>query len=203
MKKFILTSFCFTVLVYPQIAEALPAGAQYAGQETAVFSYDGRILEVDVDFGVYLTAQADWVSDPGGEYLYAYQLTNHNNSNVDISLFSACINQGASVVDIGSCDFGIAPAFEYFAPDPTQPGSAEYAFMPFGDNSTLPAGQTSNILYFTSNDTWSENGFGAVHAESVAGIIPNLPTPVPEPATITFLSLALATSFLRRGKKQS
>lgn len=199
MKKFILMSLLLSSVIFPQTVNAgLPTGADYSGQDTYAFGYDDRILEIDIDYGVYQTAEAGWIGGLTGDYLYAYQIANSNDSYVEISLLSLSIALGADVLDIGSTGSGVSPAFEYFAPNQSEAKSAEFFFAPVEGHSTLGPGESSNILYFTSNNSWIEDGFGVIHGGAVFGTIPNLPTPLPEPATVIFLGCGFLSIFARR-----
>ena len=194
-----LTSLLFLSTIFLQTAKGLPVGAEYADTDTYVFSRYGRTLTIDIEYGVYEAATVSW-DDPlslTGNYIYAYQIYNDAvASDVGVTFFSVSILDGVSVLDIGSAESGVEPYVAYFAPGQVGAESAEFSFAPLPGYSTVGIGEHSNILFFTSDNPWTESdGFGAIHGEVVIGEISNLPTAVPEPATIVLLGCGLLLKF--------
>ena len=152
---------------------------------TGTSSYDsGGELIVDVDYAVFAPGDYGGVDPSGGtEYVYAYQVFN-NSPEVYVSMFSVGL-----IDDSGATGNTIDPAYGGdVAPTIT--------YIDYGDNSfkialftpSLPAGQSAEVGLFTSPNppvmVVSSVINGGRSAQGTA------PTPVPEPATISLLSLA-------------
>ena len=207
MMKFRLMSLLCVTAFFVSAANALPTSGVYDGwgPETLLFSFvvDGRTLSGSIDCAVYESYQGNAQLD--GQYVYAYQIFS-SGSNVSIDSFSVAIFENAGVLGITYDDpeqiGGVNPSYVYFSPDQQTAQSAAYVFLPLpGFPGVIPIGGKSTVLLFSSNNV-PTRGFGIIEGGSAAGVVNNLPTPVPEPATIVLLgisSAAVCTMRKRRG----
>jgi hypothetical protein len=199
--KFLVLRVLVGILFAPA-AQALPAGGEVLGPDSVLFdyTYDGRRLAGQIDYAVYETESYDNNPLTGGLYVYAYQIFNSGDSDVSIDSFSVGILEEAIVSDIGweAAQGGeVEPSFAYFSPDAQTPQSAMYLFLPQLAG-VIGIGESSTILLFSS-DRDPEMGFGVIEGGSIAETV-DLPTPVPEPATIFLLGAggALVTLLRKR-----
>ena len=196
MKRLILFSIFIVAVFFAgnavalSITEALPG---WHGSEFFNFDADGRSLVGRVDYAVYDNSDQNYTypgtAPQGGRYIYAYQVFNETDpcSNVNIESLSVAILDG---VDVGEIDWfdhdvfgGVDPSVLYFSPDENTPLSARFMFI-YPD--FLHGGEYSSNLLFSSDNspTW---GYAHVEGTSVGGMVENLPTPAPEPASIIVL----------------
>jgi hypothetical protein len=201
-----MSLLCVTA-VFVSAANALPTGGIYAGwgPEPIPFFFvvDGRTLSGSIECAVYNNYQGN--AQLAGTYVYAYQIFS-SGSNVSIDSFSVAIFENADVLSITYDDpeqtGGVNPSFAYFSPDQPTAQSAAYVFLPWSPfPGVIPNGGKSTVLLFSSNNV-PNRGFGIIEGGSAAGVVNNLPTPVPEPATIVLLgisSAAVCTMRKRRG----
>ena len=157
---------------------------------------------MDVEYAVYQAGDyEDSGTDPSGgtEYVYAYQIFNDLAGDVLVSSFSVGLDSAADPDDIGSdagsgTAGGTAPSASAFSGSP--PTSAVWYFF----NDTIdPPGEYSEVLIFTSPNgpQWAP----ATVMDSGLSDIQNLPSPIPEPATLALMGLGGAFALIRRRRK--
>jgi hypothetical protein len=188
---FLALSLAATLLA--QSASALPVSGSLSGWEpdslSFDYTYDGRRLTGRIDFAVY--GNYPGTAPSGGQYVYAYQITNDELSDVSIDSFSVGIAEGVGVGDIGSDTYqvtdGVEPSFSYFSPSAQAAQSAIYLFLPHFEG--LVGGGRSSVILAFSSDSEPTAGFGIIEGGSIARAIEGLPAPVhaPEPATVVLL----------------
>jgi len=200
----VLISLLAAILFAPA-ANALPGDGVLSGWEpnsvSFSYSYEGRTLAGQIDFAVY----EDYPGEApfGGQYLYAYQIINSDFSNVGVDVLSIAILEGATVGDIGWDSSGVVdevePSFGYFSPDPQSAQSAIFLFLP-SLNGVVESGRDSVVLLFSSDFAPTE-GFGMIEGGSIGGMVERLPTPLPEPVTISLLGVGGALVTLIQKKR--
>jgi hypothetical protein len=187
-----LSVLLFVSLQFSTCANALPGEGTFWEPSSVpfVFVHEGRTLSGHIDYAVYDATGYPGTAPSGGEYIYAYQI--HNvSSDVGVESFSVAIESGREVGGIGWDDpetsGGVVPSFEYFSPSPEAAENAKFLFFP-QIGGLVESGQQSVLLLFGS-DSAPTLGFGLIEGGSVGGIIEDLATPLPEPATIILLGL--------------
>ena len=152
-----------------------------------------------VDYAVY--APGDYsgsITFSDDLFVYAYQVTNTPGSTVGIDYFSVGLLPAVQVPNVA-----YDPAMSYAIPggsNPTMhfklPESVIYLYLT--DN--IGEGERSMTLLFTSNYGPQMEAYGYVAGGSAGGAIVELPSPVPEPATISLISAGTLLAFRRRTK---
>ncbi len=165
-------------------------------RDRAFFSFTpGGTLNF-VDYAVYAPGDYDGSITFSDElYVYAYQVTNSSGSTVGIDYFSVGMSPDVQVPNVA-----YDPAMSYAIPggiNPTMhfklPESVIYLYLT--DN--IGAGECSMTLLFTSN-YGPEMSYGYVSGGVMGGAIVDVPSPVPEPATIALLSGSALLALRRR-----
>jgi len=162
-------------------------------------------LDVDVEFAVFAPgAYENSGTDPSGgtEYVYAYQVFNDRAGDTPVSSFTVGLDPASDPDDIGSDSGsgtagGTAPSAKAFSGSP--PSSAVWYFF----NNTIdppPANEYSEVLIFTSPNAprWTPSSL----LDSGLSDTQDLPSPVPEPATLGLLAGGAALAFVLRKKRR-
>ncbi len=193
------------------------AMASWQGTQLLTRTVGSSVVKAEVDYAVYAPGQFGASSDlgfpagldpsGGADYVYAYEVYNDPTATISLIQFSVGITKfdvPTNSTNIGhdpaTIDLGMAPDIWHFNPTTGDPTSALWFFT----STTLAPGSHSDIVFFTSP-------FGpTMHSSSVLGSFTataNLPSPVPEPGTITLSTIAvvcvLAASCLRRRRLRS
>jgi hypothetical protein len=169
---------------------ALPA---FTGTQFFNDNFSGFTVSANVDYAVFAPGAFGVAFpglDPSGgtDYVYAYQI---ENLDTDISKFTVGLDGdeplGAigSIADVGAVD---PSAALYVGAGPT---SSAWDFA----SGTLASGQSSAVLIFTSAAA------PELHSATVAAAWNNshdLPSPLPEPASLTLLALGAGAACFRK-----
>ncbi len=154
--------------------------------------FTGATIDVDVEYAVYQPGDYGGSgTDPsdGTEYVYAYQIFNDLAGNEPVSSFSVGLDAGADPDDIGSdagsgTTGGTVPSASAFSGSP--PTSAVWYFY-LNTIDPTPTNEYSEVLLFTSpyGPQWApgsllDSGLSDKH---------DLPSPIPEPATLALMAL--------------
>jgi len=185
-------------------ASALPVGDVMSGSIPFEYTPDGRTLSVQIDYAVYSASPGDVELE--GQYVYAYQIINSEDSDVGIDSFAVGILEGATVIDIAFDSSvsggGVEPSYSYFSPGQSSAESAAYLFLSFMQG-VVQSGQQSAVLLFSSDDAPAllSDGFASIAGGGIGGTVTNLPTPIPEPTTIILLGGSWAIITLTRRRR--
>jgi len=180
--------------------------AMPAWQGTQQFSVTSGVkkLQVDVEYAVYAPGKyglSGTDQSLGTQFVYAYQVFNDLLGNEPVSSFSVGLDPTANVANIGSDAGsgtlgGTAPTASAFTGSP--PTSAVWYFFMNTIDPPL-ANEYSTVLLFTSpyGPQWApatvmDGGLGNTH---------DLPSPIPEPATMALVGLGLAGLVARHRRR--
>jgi len=186
-----------SILLAVILFTAVPASVAYSAlnndpyalvaDQAWYISTSGPTLYGYVDYAVY--APGDYVGSLSfpDKFVYCYQIFNLSTSN-PVSSFVVNLEPGATIYnptfDSASASGdpgGINPILILSLPD-----SINY----FSNRNTIPANQHSSVVLFTS---YSVPTFvtGSITGITTSSIALELPTPIPEPATLLMFTLAV------------
>jgi hypothetical protein len=186
-------------LVYEQSATAAiwedPAAIPSFRGSTP-FSAEGK-LDGFVDYAVYAPGDYSGSAMFIDLYVYAYQISNNENSTVGIDYFSVGLSPNVQVPDVtydpamgNTIPGGSNPSMHFKLPE-------SVIYMYVTDN--IGPNERSTTLLFTSN-YGPETAYGYVSGGLAGGAIMELPSPVPEPATFSLIGAGILLAFRRRRK---
>ena len=186
-----------------RLADDPAALSAWQGTSPSDYSYGGVRLRVDLDYAVYAPGSYGGEDPSGGsEYVYAYQVLNRVESTVAVSVLSIGLEDPALANNIDDDISSGAPGFPGgIGPDMCVVGgsSARWAFGWFGGSEIGPE-EDSSVLIFTSpqGPRWNSSTVVDGGLPVPAG---NLPSPVPEPATLSLLALGAVGALIRRRRR--
>jgi len=178
---------------------AMPAwqGTQQFYATTTTSRGGVSTLRVDVEYAVYEPGHYGLSgADPsvGTQFVYAYQIFNDLAGNVPVSTFSVGLDPAANVANIGfdagsgTTPGGTTPSSSAFNGGPP-PTSAVWGFP-------LDPPKYSTVLLFTSpyGPQWAPGSL----LDSGLSDKQNLPSPMPEPASLALMALGGVGLLARR-----
>ncbi|MCK4602955.1 MAG: PEP-CTERM sorting domain-containing protein [Phycisphaerae bacterium] len=196
------------VLICAASTEAGPlagdGNAMASWQGTLDVTYDegGDVLHALLDYAVFLpTMYPGDVADMDSQYVYAYQLFIENDTTVALTFFSIGLDSSASAFNIGE-DVSVGQPGELSGVSPALvsigSSSAQWLFG-WGTGAEIDPGEHSTVLVFTSpyGPLWDTTTMANGGFPTPVGL---LPSPVPEPATLSLLALGGLALMRRRLK---
>jgi len=169
-------------------AAALVSGSQ---------PFTGVDWTADVEYAVYApTKYPGSHPDAGSKYIYAYQVFNDSTSTATLASLTINLLSGsgaASPADDSTYAVlgGVAPLLSRLAGSP--PTSVQWVL-------DVDPAEHSTVLLFSSPYTYTSAA--ATLTNSGVGDTRTLPTPLPEPATISLLVIG-AVALVRRGRARA
>lgn len=173
-------------------ANSAGALAGFSGSQLFDDNFFGFTVSANVDYAVFAPGDFPFADPSGGtEYVYAYQI---ENLDTDVSKFTVGLDGDEPLGSIGFVgDVGLT--------DPTASGfigaGPTSAAWDFTAPSALTANNSSAILIFTSAAA------PELHSSTVEAAWANshdLPSPLPEPASLGLVTAGLAMISVRRGR---
>ena len=207
MRKVILVlSFVLICAASTEAGLLAGDGNAIAGwQGTLDVTYDdgGDVLHALLDYAVFLPTQYPGdVADMDSQYVYAYQLFIESDATVALTFFSIGLDSPASVFNIGE-DVSVGQPGELSGVSPALvaigSSSAQWLFG-WGVGAEIDPGEHSTVLVFTSpyGPVWDTTTMANGGVPTPVGL---LPSPLPEPATMSLLALGGLALMRRRRLK--
>jgi hypothetical protein len=210
MIRLLSLSFLFvTALFTPNAAATLDLSGTVSGfTGFSNFEVEQTIGGTDylfggqVDYAVYEPdSYSGSISFPDDEYVYAYQFFNSNDSDVAVNVFSVGLSPSLPVDSAGNASFdilfgepgGIPPTDQSVEPQ----SLVLYLFLS-ATGQSVGSGDHSAVLLFSS-ESGPTMGFGSISGGVLGSTAVELPTPIPEPATLVLL---LAGSLIALKRKR-
>lgn len=166
---------------------ALPG---FTGTQLFDDNFAGFTVSANVDYAVFAPGTFPFADPSGGaHYVYAYQIDNLDTNITKLTVGldgDETLGSIGSIADVGAVD---PSAALYVGAGPT---SAAWDFTGLGN------GQSSAVLFFTSAEA------PELHSSTVAAAWSNshdLPSPLPEPATLSLLALGTIASCSGRRRR--
>lgn len=194
MKKF---GFLWCVLLIGAgAANATPISDDLSAFSAGFVTDTSGGLHYRVDYAVYdLTAPYSGFDPSWGtaKWLYAYQVSNLQDSTEAMNVFSVALPQGAVADNIA---YDWTKGLTLGIPSSSQQFVGDLAKWQFGNHPIAPT-KNSVVLIFTS-DLGPGDGSGTIVSDGGNVTISNIVSPVPEPATLALLGIGGAAMLRRR-----
>ena len=168
-----------------------------AAEISGTVSFSQPLWDADVEYAVYAPGNYPGThADKAASHIYAYQVFNASASSVMLSSLSVGVDPGSGAASATDDTFygaaaGVAPLLSRLVGSPAT--SAQWTIAP------APGAHTTVLLFSSPNHytfapaTVVDGGQGDTH---------DLPTPVPEPATLSLLAVAGALLGFRRRRRR-
>ncbi len=177
------------VVVSAQNVCAMPEGPK-----TSIWSFDDPFEFRNFDNNPIASVDCDVWKYDAGPYLYAYQIT--NTSDTHLSFFMMEI---LDVVEVQTSAFDLDEQ-SWVAPDMWSVNASGQSVNALFNSNSLDRDEVSALLWYVSDygPGWGTGTLVGTPAEQ-AFAMTDLPTPVPEPATLLLLGAGgLLTVFRKR-----
>ena len=182
MKKIAILILVFTVSLLVQVTKGEAPAPPGGTPTTHIATFNIWSRTATVSSGVYQCNEGEY----NGKYVYTYQISNIN-TGVGLSFFSAGVTNGATVLGLDSAPGDIGPG-DWTAIGDNLPlvQSVDASF-----NMPIKNGQGSTLLWFVSDygPTMGEGFLFGFLARTPQYDSAELFAPVPEPATISLLTI--------------
>jgi hypothetical protein len=195
MKK--IGFLCCVLLVSAVAANATPISDDLSAFSAGFVTDTSGGVHYRVDYAVYDLTVAYTGFDPSwgtAKWLYAYQVSNLQDSTEAMNVFSVAIPQGVVADNIA---YDWTKGLTLGIPSMSQQFVGDSAVWQFAANHTIAPTKNSVVLIFTS-DLGPGEGSGTIVSDGGSLNISNIATPVPEPLTLALLGIGGAALLRRR-----